>query len=189
MKIKKSNLLFITCILFLSIYTFWNHIIAFYYTQLNENKEIKILNIDVNEYDKYQDILKLDNFKNKPSFIYFNTRFDYERLRKNAPILRNIYNQYGEEINLIFIANGLEDEPEEKRRWIIKINKLDLKGTHISLPDDNKDFHTYFKEKKHSTGKITTYIPHYLLANKNGEITDTIFERKIDLKKIEQLTK
>ena len=188
MKIKKSNLLFIIIMLFFSIYTFRNYIVAFYYTQFNENKEIEILEIDLNQQKTYQDILKIEKFKNRPSFIYFNTRFSFERLEKDSPILRNIYNQYGEKLNLIFIANGLDDEPEEEKKWIVKINKFELKGTHISLPDNYKDFDTYFKETNNSNGLMTTHIPHYLLANKNGIITDTIFKGKIDMNKIKILT-
>ena len=154
--------------LFFSIYTFRNYIVAFYYTHLNENEKIEILEINENQFNKYQDLLKIDKFKNKPSFIYFNTRFDFERLEKDAPVLRNIYKQYGEKLNVIFIANGLDDEPEEEKRWITKINKLNLKGVHISLTGDYKDFDTYFKEVNHSVGKSTTYIPHYLLANRIG---------------------
>ena len=66
--------------LFFSIYTFRNYIVAFYYTHLNENEKIEILEINENQFNKYQDLLKIDKFKNKPSFIYFNTRFDFERL-------------------------------------------------------------------------------------------------------------
>ncbi len=187
MKIKKSTLLLIISLLFINIYTFHNYLIAFYYTQLNENKEIIILEIDVNQHKKYQDILKIDNFKNKPSFIYFNTRFDFDRLEKDSPMLRNIYDQYGERLNLIFIANGLEDEAEEEKKWIVKINKFELKGTHISLPGKYKDFDTYFKETNESNGLLTIHVPHYLLANKNGIITDTIFEGKIDMIKIKKM--
>ena len=174
--------------LFISIYTFRNYIVAFYYTHLNENKEIELLKINDNKLNKYQDILKIDKFKNKPSFIYFNTRFDFERLEKDAPILRNIYEQYGEKLNLIFIANGLDDEPEEEKKWIVKINKYELNGTHINLSDNYKDFDTYFKETTNSNGLSTTHIPHYLLANKNGIITDTIFEGKIDMIQIKKMT-
>jgi len=174
--------------LFLSIYTFRNYIVAFYYTNFNKSKEIKILKIDVNKYKTYQDILSIDDFKNKPSFIYFNTRFSYERLEKDAPVLRKIYTQNSHKnLNLIFIANGLDNQPKEEKKWIVKINQLELKGTHISLPDNYLDFDTYFKETTNSNGLWTTHIPHYLLANKNGEITDTIFRGKIDLEKIKKM--
>lgn len=168
---------------------FRNYLVVFYYTNLNENKEIKILEIDQSKYNTYQDILNLNNFRNRPSFIYFNTRFDFNRLENDVPILKEIYNQTGEKkLNLIFIANGLVDGTEEKKKWIIKINELELKGTHISLTDSYKDFESYFKETY--SGEIrTTHIPHYLLANRNGIITDTIFERDIDIEKVMELIK
>ena len=174
--------------LFISIYTFRNNIYAFYYTHLNKNKEIEILEINDKKLNTYQDILKIANFKNKPSFIYFNTRFDFERLEKDAPILRNIYQKYGEKLNLIFIANGLDDEPKEEKKWITEINRFELKGTHISLPDNYADFFTYFKKTNNSDGLWSTLIPHYLIANKNGKITDTIFDGKIDMEKIKKTT-
>jgi hypothetical protein len=189
MKIKKSNLFTIIFFTLFTIYSFRNYIGEFYYTTLNKNQEIELYKINIDKNKKYQDILKLEKFKNKPSFIYFNTRFSYERLEKDAPTLREIYSiNNGKNINLIFIANGLDDEPEEKRKWIIKINKLNLKGTHISLPDSYQDFETYLRDTINSDLTTSTYIPNYLLANKKGEITDTIFEGKIDLKKIKKMT-
>ncbi len=189
MRVKKSYLLFIVFMLFISSYTFRDYIVAFYYTHLYKNKEIKIVEIDPNQFNTYQDILKIDNFKNKPSFIYFNTRFDFERLKKDAPILRAIYKQYGKKLNLIYIANGLDDEPKEEKKWIVKINTLNLKGTHISLPDNYRDFDSYFKETTNTNGLETIHIPHYLLANKNGVITDTIFKGKIDKVQINKMFK
>lgn len=186
---KKFYVFFSIIVLAQTIYYSQINLWAFYYTYLSKNPEIEILEIDINKYKTYSDILKINEFENKPSFIYFNTRYNYDRLEKNAPVLNEIYSRYGgDKLNLIFIANGLDNEPEERNKWIFKINKLELKGTHISLPADYHDFYTYFKEDSIG-GSRRTFVPHYLLANKNGIITDTIFEGKIYFEKIQKILK
>ena len=161
---------------------------AFYYKKISSNDLIKVLTIDQDKPNGYEDIIKMVNINKTPSFIYFNTRYSYDRLIKDkveVQILDSLY-QSGK-INLVYIAYGLEDEPSEKDKWIVKINKLNLIGTHINLPDFFPDFDSFFKTTKVDDEHQTTIIPHYLLANSQNMLIDTIYEGQIDINKIKML--
>jgi len=163
---------------------------AFYYGKINPNDSIKILTFDQDNANGYNDIFKIASTNKTPSFIYFNTRYSYDRLISDKIDLLRLDSLFkSDKLNMVYIANGLDDEPSEKDKWIVMINKLNLIGTHISLPDDFPDFDSFFKYTKwDDKGHRTTSIPHYLLTNSLGMITDTIYDGKIDIDKIKLIS-
>ena len=88
-----------------------------------------------------------------------------------------------ENINLIYITNGLKNK--DYKKWFIKMYNLNLKGFHINF-DNYSHYKSYLNTEIINLNERTNF-PHYLLANKNGKITDTIFDSKIYLEKIEKL--
>ena len=176
--------------LVMTIVTYWKTLEYNFYKYITPNDAVKIIEIDTAQFSKYEQILQLPEFKGKPSFIYFNTRFSYSRLKKDTTELYKLFkHSEAGELNLIYIANGLEDEPDNKKEWEIYVNKLNLKGYHISLPDGYKDADTFFRTTEWNEGKRSTYVPHYLLADKFGNITDTIFKGDIDVNRVVELIK
>ena len=109
-----------------------------------------------------------------------------ERLKSDKIILNEIYDKFkNENINLIFITNGLETK--DYKKWFIKMNNLNLRGFHINF-DNYRHYKSYLKTEIINLNEITSF-PHYLLANKKGIITDTIFDAKIHLERINKLIK
>jgi len=182
---NNKKIIFRILLIFLLVVVNLNKIEYIFYKYLIPNESVVIMEIDTSKIKTYEQILQIEEFKGKPSFIYFNTRFNYDRLTSDTLQLNKLNNLYKDKkLNLIYIANGLEDEPKNKQEWEIKINKLNLTGTHISLPDNYDNFHSFMEVKKPNKGTTITSIPHYLLSDMYGKITDTIFTPEIDVNKI-----
>ena len=179
------TILAILIVLIFVIYPLRYKIGGFYYTKINPDDSIKILTLDLNDVKGYTDIIKIVNTKGNPSFVYFNTPFSYDRLINDKVNLLKLDSLFrSNKLNLVYIAKGLENEPKEKDKWIVKINKLNLIGTHVSLPDTFSDFDSFFKITKLGDGHQIMSVPHYLLANRQNIITDTIYVGHIDVDKI-----
>jgi hypothetical protein len=178
-------------ILFIILFVIWNskERIEFYYLKNIKNEiGIKVIEIDSSKIKNYSELLKIPELRNKPSFIYFNTRLSEKRLKSDKIILNEIFQKFKKEnINIVFITNGLETK--DYKKWFIKMNKYNLKGIHINF-DNYNHYKTYLKtEIINSNGGLInqTTFPHYLLANKEGIITDTIFDAEIHSGKIKKL--
>ncbi|MGJ8762279.1 MAG: hypothetical protein ACSHXA_17185 [Polaribacter sp.] len=174
-------------ILFIVILIIWNskESIEFYYLKNIKNETgIKVIEIDSSKIKTYSELLKIPELINKPSFIYFNTQLSEKRLKSDKIVLNEMFEKFkNENINIIFISNGLEGENYKK--WFIKMNNLNLNGIHINFENYNH-YKSYLKTEIIDLNERTTF-PHYLLANKKGKITDTVFDGKIHLEKIEKL--
>jgi|GEM_PF-5747441 len=173
----KKNLIRILAVI-VSIFAFSRSLSFDYwkYKLFIKNDEIVFLEVDQDKIKTYQDLLNMKEFKGRPCLICVNTRFSYDFLQEETPhILKLHKNLNSSNINFIYTAIGLEDNTHDKMEWFIKMNELGLKGVHISLSDEFEEYFPLIIIKKDSANSESWNIPKYLIVDKNGVKTDTIY--------------
>ena len=142
-----------------------------------------------NENLSLEDILRLEQLNNQPSFIYITSGYSIKDLEVNSYEIQKLYTEFGNKINVIYLVYGRFNSNDfEKSRWFKLIAESELYGYHIISKNITKSLEPYQKiEYEHP---ITTYyLPRYFITNGNGIIVDTVYDAKIDHNQVLQIIK
>lgn len=145
-----------------------------WYQIFDPNNRVKILHVDENEVRTYKDIITNPNIPPRTNLIYLNSRWDYEILKKQIPLIEEIQMKYGDDkINFIYTAQGIESL-SDKIKWFNNMKDLNLNGFHINLSRKFTDYHDLWKEKNTNHGNVRGF-PIFLLMDKSAIKIDTMF--------------
>ncbi|MEN7552005.1 hypothetical protein AAG747_29085 [Rapidithrix thailandica] len=112
-------------------------------------------------------------FKNdKPTLVWLNTTSRVDILEKDSSYIRQL--QKLNNLNIVFTAHALEENEDLKNKWFVEVKENGFTGDYVSLDDHFNGYHGLFKTEKIEGGS-RRHRPYYLLINKVGTITDTIY--------------